>query len=138
MVLGFRPDSSFPSKRENLNTRDPIVLITGGLSGIGRAKVMVAGRRDEAGKVLVKQLCSFGSEAEFIKADIRKDDYVRALVDKTVARSAVSLFPPVLTSATCRTPNFTYSIPDTSRSKTSSMKWRRSFAASSIGNSETL
>src|SRR5258705_6315671 len=75
---------------------NPVVLITGGLTGIGRAaavafakkgaKVVVAGRRDEAGKALVKELRSFGSEAEFINADVRKDDDVRALVDKTVAR----------------------------------------------------
>src|SRR5258708_2004440 len=74
----------------------PVVLITGGLTGIGRAaavafakkgaKVVVAGRRDEAGKALVKELRSFGSEAEFINADVRKEDDVRALVDKTVAR----------------------------------------------------
>ena len=75
---------------------NPVVLITGGLTGIGRAaavafakkgaKVVVAGRRDEAGKALVKELRSFGSEAEFINADVRKEADVRALVDKTVAR----------------------------------------------------
>src|SRR6266849_10660293 len=73
-----------------------VVLITGALSGIGRAaavafarkgaKLVVAGRRDEAGKALVNELRSFGSEAEFIHADVRKEDDVRALVDKTVAR----------------------------------------------------
>jgi NAD(P)-dependent dehydrogenase (short-subunit alcohol dehydrogenase family) len=73
----------------------PVVLITGGLTGIGRAasvafakkgaKVVVAGRRDGAGEALVKELRSFGSEAEFINADVRKEDDVRALVDKTVA-----------------------------------------------------
>jgi NAD(P)-dependent dehydrogenase (short-subunit alcohol dehydrogenase family) len=73
-----------------------VVLITGGLTGIGRAaalafaktgaKVVVAGRRDEVGNALVKELRSFGSEAEFINADVRKEDDVRALVDKTVAR----------------------------------------------------
>jgi NAD(P)-dependent dehydrogenase (short-subunit alcohol dehydrogenase family) len=46
----------------------------------------LTGRRDEAGKALVKELRSFGSEAEFINADVRKEDDVRALVDKTVAR----------------------------------------------------
>ena len=74
----------------------PVVLITGALTGIGRAaavafakkgaEVVVAGRRDEAGRALVEELRSLGSEAEFIKADVRKEDDVRALVDKTVAR----------------------------------------------------
>jgi len=74
----------------------PVVLITGALTGIGRAaavafagkgaKVVVAGRRDEVGKALVKELRSLGSEAEFTNADVRRDDDVRALVDKTVAR----------------------------------------------------
>jgi NAD(P)-dependent dehydrogenase (short-subunit alcohol dehydrogenase family) len=75
---------------------NPVVLITGGLTGIGRAaavafakkgaKVVVAGRRDEAGRALVQELRSFGSEAEFINVDVRKEDDVRAMVDKTVAR----------------------------------------------------
>src|SRR3954471_20263929 len=74
----------------------PVVLITGGLTGIGRAAavafakkgamVVVAGRRDEAGKALVKELRSFGSEAEFINTDVRNEDDVRTLVDQTVAR----------------------------------------------------
>jgi NAD(P)-dependent dehydrogenase (short-subunit alcohol dehydrogenase family) len=73
-----------------------VVLVTGGITGIGRAaaiafakkgaKVVVAGRRDEAGKALVKELRAFGSEAEFINADVRKEDDVRAMVDKTIAR----------------------------------------------------
>src|ERR1700680_4778711 len=74
----------------------PVVLVTGALTGIGRAtavafakngaKLVVAGRRDEAGQALVKELRSFGSEVEFINADVRKEDDVRALVDKTVGR----------------------------------------------------
>ena len=75
---------------------NPVVLITGALSGIGRAaaiafakkraKVVVAGRRDEAGKALVNELRLFGAEAEFINADVRKEDDIRALIDQTVAR----------------------------------------------------
>src|SRR6202453_1280301 len=77
-------------------SNNSVVLITGGLTGIGRAaavafakkgaRVVVAGRRDEAGKSLVNELRSFGSEAEFVNADVRKEDDVRALIDKTVAR----------------------------------------------------
>ncbi len=73
-----------------------VVLITGGLTGIGRATalafaregamVTVAGRREEASTELLKQLRAFGSEAEFIKADVRKDDDVRKMIDKTIAR----------------------------------------------------
>jgi NAD(P)-dependent dehydrogenase (short-subunit alcohol dehydrogenase family) len=75
---------------------NPVVLITGGLTGIGRAaavafakkraNIVVAGRRDEAGKALVKELRSLGSEAEFINTDVRKENEVRALIDGTVAR----------------------------------------------------
>jgi NAD(P)-dependent dehydrogenase (short-subunit alcohol dehydrogenase family) len=73
-----------------------VVLITGGLTGIGRAaavafakkgaNVVVAGRRDEAGNALVQELRSFGAEAEFINTDVRKEDDVRNMIDKTVAR----------------------------------------------------
>lgn len=72
----------------------PVTLITGALTGIGRAsalafarlgaKVVVAGRRDEAGKMLVEELRSLGAEAEFVNADVRHEDEVRALVDRTV------------------------------------------------------
>src|SRR5260370_36747101 len=75
---------------------NPVVLITGALTGIGRAaavafakkgaNLVVAGRRDEAGKALVKELRSLGSEAKVINADVRNEDDVRALVYKTVAR----------------------------------------------------
>src|ERR1700676_2810782 len=74
----------------------PVVLITGALSGISRATAMAfakkgatvvaSGRRDEAGKALVEELRSFGSEAEFINADVRNEDEVRALVDRTIER----------------------------------------------------
>src|ERR1700735_2590661 len=74
----------------------PVVLITGALTGIGRAtalafaqegaRIVVSGRRDEAGQKLVAELRQTGVEAEYWRADVRHDEDVRDLVDKTVAR----------------------------------------------------
>src|SRR5712664_1376848 len=74
----------------------PVVLITGALSGIGRAtalafanegaRVVISGRREEEGKKLVAELRKLGAEAEFVRSDVRHDEDVRSLVDKTVAR----------------------------------------------------
>src|SRR6202047_1058182 len=73
-----------------------VVLITGALTGIGRAtavafakegaRIVVAGRRDAEGKALEAELRGLGAEASFIKADVRRDDEVRDLVDQTLAR----------------------------------------------------
>lgn len=74
----------------------PVVLITGALSGIGRAtaiayakqgaKLIVSGRRAPAGAELQAELRSLGAEADFVLADVSKEDDVRQLVDATVAR----------------------------------------------------
>ena len=74
----------------------PVVLITGALTGIARAtalayahkgaRVVVSGRRDQAGAELAAELRAAGAEAEFIRADVRHEDDVRALVDAAVAR----------------------------------------------------
>ncbi len=72
-----------------------VVLITGALTGIGRAtalafaregaRIVVSGRRDEEGKKLVAEIRKLGTEAEFLRADVRHEDDVRNLVDKTIA-----------------------------------------------------
>src|ERR1700682_3859477 len=74
----------------------PLVLITGALTGIGRAtalafaqegsRVVISGRRDDAGQALVAELRALGAEAEFVRADVRHEDDVRNLVDQTVER----------------------------------------------------
>ncbi|MDC6690119.1 SDR family NAD(P)-dependent oxidoreductase, partial [Leclercia adecarboxylata] len=74
----------------------PVVLITGALTGIGRATavafakqgatVVVSGRREAEGRSLEAELRSLGAEAAFIPADVRHEDDIRRLVDQTVAR----------------------------------------------------
>src|ERR1700740_1217324 len=74
----------------------PVVLITGALTGIGRAtafayakedaRVVVSGRNEEVGAELVRELRATGAEAEFVRADVRHEEDVKKLVDKTIAR----------------------------------------------------
>src|ERR1700687_6048073 len=74
----------------------PVVLVTGALTGIGRAtaiafaqdgaRIVISGRRDEEGKSLVAELRKIGQEAEFVRADVRHEDDVRNLIDKTLER----------------------------------------------------
>src|SRR5258707_1669610 len=74
----------------------PVVWITGALKGIGRAtaiacaregaRIVISGRHEEEGQKLVGELSKLGAEAEFVRVDVRHDDDVRSLVDKTVAR----------------------------------------------------
>ncbi|NPT53130.1 SDR family NAD(P)-dependent oxidoreductase [Paraburkholderia elongata] len=74
----------------------PVVLITGALTGIGRAtalafaregnRVVVSGRREEAGQALAAELRALGTEAEFLRADVRFEAEVRSVVEQTVER----------------------------------------------------
>jgi NAD(P)-dependent dehydrogenase (short-subunit alcohol dehydrogenase family) len=76
--------------------KKPVVLITGALTGIGRAAavifahegahVVVSGRRDKQGQELVAELQAVGAEAIFVRTDVRNEDEVRDLVDQTVKR----------------------------------------------------
>jgi NAD(P)-dependent dehydrogenase (short-subunit alcohol dehydrogenase family) len=50
------------------------------------AKVVVSGRRDDEGAQLVEELRKLGAEAEYVRSDVRLEEDVRSLVDKTVAR----------------------------------------------------
>jgi NAD(P)-dependent dehydrogenase (short-subunit alcohol dehydrogenase family) len=93
-LLG-RPSRHIESFQEK-SFEQPVVLITGALTGIGRATalafakegagVVVSGRRDDAGEALAVELRAIGAEAEFIRADVRHENDVRNLVDNTVAR----------------------------------------------------
>jgi NAD(P)-dependent dehydrogenase (short-subunit alcohol dehydrogenase family) len=73
-----------------------VVLITGALTGIGRAtalafaregaRVVISGRRDEEGRKLEVELRALGVEAEYVRSDVRHEEDVRRLIDQTVAR----------------------------------------------------
>lgn len=73
-----------------------VVLITGALTGIGRAaahafarggaRVVVSGRHEDRGDALAAELRHYGTEAEFIRADVRHDADMRDLIDGTIAR----------------------------------------------------
>ncbi|MEA2800827.1 MAG: hypothetical protein QOE49_922 [Rhodospirillaceae bacterium] len=73
-----------------------VVMITGALTGIGRAaaisfaragnRIVVSGRKADAGQALASELRSIGAEAEFVQADVRREEDVRRLVDRAVER----------------------------------------------------
>ncbi|MGA7622077.1 MAG: glucose 1-dehydrogenase [Candidatus Acidiferrales bacterium] len=74
----------------------PVVLITGALTGIGRAtaiayaregaRVVVSGRHEHEGQKLAAELGELGAEAEFVPSDVRREEEVKNLVDKIIAR----------------------------------------------------
>ncbi len=78
------------------SSSSPIVLITGALTGIGRATalafakegatVVVSGRRESEGQALATELQGLGVQAAFIRADVRHEAEVRSLVEQTVER----------------------------------------------------
>ncbi len=78
------------------NVKDNVVLITGALSGIGKAtaiafakegaKVVVSGRREAEGDALVNELSALGAEALFVRTDVRHEADVAHLVAQAVAR----------------------------------------------------
>jgi NAD(P)-dependent dehydrogenase (short-subunit alcohol dehydrogenase family) len=79
-----------------MKTNHPVVLVTGALTGIGRAtamafaregaSVVVSGRRDEAGNALAAELRALGARAEYLRADVRIEAEVRSLVEQVVER----------------------------------------------------
>ncbi len=76
--------------------RDASVLISGALGGIGRAtaiafaragaKLIVTGRRDEVGQRFEAELRAMGAAAEYVHAELTREDQLEGVVDRAVAR----------------------------------------------------
>ncbi|MFD3453778.1 SDR family NAD(P)-dependent oxidoreductase [Streptomyces sp. NPDC058691] len=72
----------------------PTVVITGALTGIGRAtaeayarqgaNVVVSGRHQEAGEQLAGELAALGGRADFVRADVRLEAEVQHLMEHAV------------------------------------------------------
>jgi len=73
-----------------------VVVITGALAGIGRAtalafardgaRVVVSGRHEEDGRALAAELQNIGTEAVFVRSDVRYESEISNLMDEAVAR----------------------------------------------------
>ena len=73
-----------------------VVLITGALTGIGRAtalayavagaSLVISGRHQAEGEDLAALLRKDGNPCDFVKADVRREEDVRALVDHAASR----------------------------------------------------
>jgi NAD(P)-dependent dehydrogenase (short-subunit alcohol dehydrogenase family) len=76
-----------------------VVLITGALTGIGRAtaiafakegaNVVVSGRHTDEGQRLAAELRTLGVEAEFVRADVRRESDIQKSLE--VEERSVSL-----------------------------------------------
>ncbi|MBE3553107.1 MAG: 3-oxoacyl-[acyl-carrier-protein] reductase [Kyrpidia tusciae] len=76
--------------------KDKVAVITGAANGIGRAtarlfaahgaKVVLADVGDAEGSALESELKEGGNEALFLHVDVRKEDHVQEMVDRTLER----------------------------------------------------
>lgn len=72
-----------------------VAIVTGATSGIGKAtalafaeagaKVVVSGRREREGNMVVDEIRAKGGVAMFVKTDVSKEADLKAMVDKTIA-----------------------------------------------------
>jgi len=77
-----------------MSLSDKVAVVTGGTSGIGEAickefasrgaKVVFCGRNEERGRKVEQEIREKGGEARFIRAEVRKYEEVKALIDRTV------------------------------------------------------
>jgi NAD(P)-dependent dehydrogenase (short-subunit alcohol dehydrogenase family) len=76
--------------------KDAAVFVTGALTGIGRAtvlafvregaRVVFTGRRDDAGRAFEAELRRQGGDADYVKADMTREEQLEEAVDRTISR----------------------------------------------------
>lgn len=88
--------SNLPQQKPSGKRRfeDKVVLVTGGTSGIGRSaarmfaaeggRVAFCGRNEQHGHEVESDITAAGGTAMFIRADVRSEDEIKALVARTV------------------------------------------------------
>src|ERR1700745_2564294 len=94
--MSFPVRTTITRKAPSAMSDQPVVLVTGALTGIGLAtarlfatdgaRVVLSGRHPDPGQSLARELQGAGAQAEFIQADVRFDDDMRNLVHRTVER----------------------------------------------------
>jgi NAD(P)-dependent dehydrogenase (short-subunit alcohol dehydrogenase family) len=77
-----------------MRLENKVALITGGTSGIGEAtavlfakegaKVTITGRDEKRGHAVVEKIMNDGGRAMFVRADVRKAEECRSVVDQTL------------------------------------------------------
>ncbi len=88
--------SNLPQQKPSGKRRfeDKVVLVTGGTSGIGRSasrmfaaeggRVAFCGRNEQRGHEVEEEINAAGGQAMFVRADVRNEDDIKALVARTV------------------------------------------------------
>ena len=86
--------------------KDPVVLITGALTGIGRAtaltfeneggRIVASGRRDAEGHELVAELRKLGAEAECLRSDVRHETMCAAWLTRRSHGLVTWMWPSIL------------------------------------------